>query len=106
MIPDPTDQSGKRPDYPVLRLERGGEQRICLSCACFLINLEFPNIYRHSRHQIKAEYHCFHFYFLDTDSSLTIQNNCEKFYLCLYNTLLEGSMSQNFELCLSFYFRP
>ena len=39
-----------------LRLERGGEQHIFLSCACFLIIKPFLNIYRHAIHQIEAEY--------------------------------------------------
>ena len=42
-----------------LRLERGGEQQIFLSCACFLITQPFLNIYRHAIHQIKAEYHSY-----------------------------------------------
>ena len=40
-----------------LRLERGGGQRISLSCACFLIAQPFLNISRHIIHQIEAENH-------------------------------------------------
>ena len=40
-----------------LRLERGGGQRIFITCACFLITQPFLNIYRHAIHQMKAEYH-------------------------------------------------
>ena len=89
----------------LLRLERGGGQQIILSCACFLITQPFLNIYRHAIYQIKAEYHSclvvsmilynlsevkliiekerkkdfFHFYFSDTDFSLTTSNNCTHF---------------------------
>ena len=42
-----------------LRLERGGGQRIFISCACFLITQPFLKIYRHTIHQIKAEYHSY-----------------------------------------------
>ena len=42
-----------------LRLERGGGQRIFLSCACLLITQSFLKIYRHAIHQIKAEYHSY-----------------------------------------------
>ena len=47
-------------DYVILlRLERGVGQRICLSCACFVIARSIRNIYRHTIHQIKAEYHSY-----------------------------------------------
>ena len=42
-----------------LRLEMGGGQQIFLSCACFLITQAFLNIYRHTIHQIKADYHSY-----------------------------------------------
>ena len=42
-----------------LRLERGGGQRIFLTCACFLITQPFHNIYGHAIHQMKAEYHSY-----------------------------------------------
>ena len=51
-----SDLSGRHVD---LRLERGGGQRIFLSCACFLITQSFLKIYRHAIHQIKAEYHSY-----------------------------------------------
>ena len=35
----------------------------------------------------------------------TIQNYCKKCYLVLQNIHLEGSMSQNFDLGLTFYSR-
>ena len=44
--------------------------------------------------------------FVYTDFSLTTQNNCTKFEPALQRTLLEGSVSQKFELGLSFYFMP
>ena len=44
-------------NYKHLRFERGGGQRITLSCSCFSIDQSFLNIYRHIRHQIKAEYY-------------------------------------------------
>ena len=40
-------------------LERGGWQRIFLIYACFLITQPFLKIYRHTKHQIKAEYHSY-----------------------------------------------
>ena len=55
-----TDQVGEMKGNEIqqfLMLERGGGQRICLSCACYLINMAFANICRHAIHQIKAEYH-------------------------------------------------
>ena len=42
-----------------LRLERGGGQQICLSCAIFLITQPFLNINRDTIHRIKAEYHSY-----------------------------------------------
>ena len=42
-----------------LGLERGGGQRIFVTCACFLIIQPFLNIYRHAVHQMKAEYHSY-----------------------------------------------
>ena len=59
----------------------------------------------HENCERKKTFDFFHFYFSDTYSSLSIQSNCEKFYPCLHNILLEGRVSQNFDLCLSFYFR-
>ena len=68
------------------------------SYACFLITQPFLKIYRHTIHQIKAEYHSyllynssksekckgnriffFQFYFSDTDFSFTTQNNFQQF---------------------------
>ena len=55
----------------ILLLERGGGQRIFLSCACFLITQSFLKIYRHAIHQIKAGYHS---YLL---VSMILYNSCE-----------------------------
>ena len=44
-------------------------------------------------------------YFLDTDFSFTIQNIFLNFFPVLKNIPLEGSVSQNFDLGLSFYLR-
>ena len=54
-----------------LRLERGGGERIFLSCAVFLITQVFLKIYRQSIHQIEAEYHS---YLL---ASMTLYNSRE-----------------------------
>ena len=42
-----------------LRLERGGGRQSFPNCAVFLITQPFLNIYRHTIHQIKAEYHSY-----------------------------------------------
>ena len=53
------NEEEETPSCFFLRLERGGGQRIFLSCACFLITQPFLNIYRHAIHQMKAEYHSY-----------------------------------------------
>ena len=42
-----------------LRLDRGGGQRISVSCACFLIARPFLDIHTHTLHQIEADYHSY-----------------------------------------------
>ena len=46
----------------------------------------------------------FHFYFLDMDISLNIYTLVMKFYTGVLNILLEGTVSQIFNLGLGFYF--
>ena len=46
----------------------------------------------------------FYFYFLNMDISVTIQVILLKLSMCDPNILLEGSMSQNFDLGYSFCF--
>ena len=46
----------------------------------------------------------FHFYFLNMDISLYTYSPIMKFCTGVDNTLLEGTVSQNFDLALSFYF--
>ena len=46
----------------------------------------------------------FNFYFLNKDISITIQVIDLKFSVCDPHITLEGSVSQNFDLGLSFYF--
>ena len=48
--------------------------------------------------------HFYHFYFLNIDISVTIQVFGLTFMVCVLKVTLEGSMSQYFDLGLSFYF--
>ena len=46
----------------------------------------------------------FYVYFLNMDISLVIALICLKIGMCITQMCMEGSMSQNFDLGLSFYF--
>ena len=48
--------------------------------------------------------HIFHFYFLNKDFSLNIVVNVLKSFTDVKNILIEGSVSQIFDLGLGFYF--
>ena len=45
----------------------------------------------------------FHFYFFNSDFSFAFQNQCTIFYLLIHNDPAEGSVSQNFDLGLSYF---
>ena len=42
--------------------------------------------------------------FLNVDNLINIAHNLIKLSVLILDMLMEGTMSQNFELCLSFYF--
>ena len=44
----------------------------------------------------------FHKHFLNMDISFNIQYKALRFETCIYGLEMEGSMSQNFDLCPSF----
>ena len=48
--------------------------------------------------------HIFHVYFLNMDISLIIALTSLKMYMCIAEICMEGSMSQKFDLGLSFCF--
>ena len=48
----------------------------------------------------------FHVYFFNMDISLNIAHICLKTCMCIAEICMEGSMSQNFDLGLSFCFMP
>ena len=106
----------------LLRLERGGGQQIFLSCACFLITQQYLVIYRHAIHQSKAGYHSYLMVSVILYNSSEVKlkivkeiktkhrfllKYSEQLYRilsALQKILLEGSLSQNFELGPSFVF--
>ena len=46
---------------------------------------------------------CSYLYFLNKDISVTIYNTSLEFKICIHEIIMEGSMSQIFDLGLSFY---
>ena len=69
-----------------------GEQGLSEGCTAFGIrNCEFLSIF-------------FHFYFFNSNISITIYAIEIKNCVCIPNILLEGSVSQTFDLCPSYDF--